>query len=155
MQFVRTANDYDARTVADRLRQADRDEIIAATGKDPLFAVFDSLDASVFAVTVLSPHGEPIALGGIVQHPTDPLVGIIWLVASQAIFDHPIWFLRQSRRFLPNLLKVWPVLTNAADERNTAHLNWLTWLGATFTKRIPEFGFEGRPFQEFVLCASR
>lgn len=155
MQFVRTANDYDARTVTDRLRQADRDEIIAATGGDPVDAVFASLDASVFAVTVLSPHGEPIALGGIVQHPTDPLVGIAWLVASQSLAEHPMWFLRQSRRFLPRLLKVWPVLTNAADERNTAHLDWLTWLGAIFTKRIPAYGAERRPFQEFVLCASR
>ena len=59
-------------------------------------------------------------------------------------------FLRQSRIELKKVHKEFPVLFNYIDARNTVHLRWLKFMGFTIIKKLEIFGYEGRPFYEFV-----
>jgi hypothetical protein len=59
-------------------------------------------------------------------------------------------FLRQSRIELKKLQKLYPVLFNYIDARNTVHLKWLLYMGFTVIQKHEVFGYSGLPFYEFV-----
>ena len=67
-------------------------------------------------------------------------VGYPWLMATPEIENIPMTFLRESKRWLEDVHKVYPIMTNVADERNGVHLKWLKWLGFSFVNRYQNFG---------------
>lgn len=149
--FVRRATLDDVKSVAERLRQADAEELRAVTGQDaravlPLCAA----DGREILAAGLTSTDRPEILFGV-----DPVVGverfgIVWLVGTDVIFDHPVVFVQRTREWLDKFHEDYDVLTNLIDERNTRHLQWLQWMGFKFIRRVPSFGAENRPFIEFV-----
>lgn len=139
----------DVEYIAPRLREADRQECIAATGKDPLEILKMSLLIGDITLTLTATDGTRVGLLGVAKSPL-PDAGVIWLCATDDIYQYQMTFLRRSKKVLPKLLELYPVLHNAVDARNELHIKWLKWMGFTFIKRHEEWGAEKRPFYEFV-----
>lgn len=148
MFYARLAEPDDVPVLAATLRDADRDEVLAASGRTPLEALTDGLRWSSPAYTLVDGEGTPIAMLGVV--PLDDLAGSVWLLGTDGIQKESIRFLRGSRLGLQKLHEVRPVLTNAVDARNTLHIRWLQWLGFTFLAEVRGAGPGGLPFYEFV-----
>jgi hypothetical protein len=146
---VRRAQLDDARTLAPRLREADRMEIRANSGDDPQRVLERGIEASVPSCAMLDDAGEVLALFGVVPHPTDARFGIVWMLGSDALVARQAIFLRTSKHWLARLYSVYAALGNVIDARNTVHLNWLKWLGFEAVSRIDRHGVEQRPFIAF------
>ena len=139
----------DVEYIAPRLREADRQECTAATGKDPLEILKMSLLIGDITLTLTATDGTRVGLLGVAKSHL-PDAGVIWLCATDDIYQYQMTFLRRSKKVLPKLLELYPVLHNAVDARNELHIKWLKWMGFTFIKRHEEWGAEKRPFYEFV-----
>ena len=64
---------------------------------------------------------------------------MIWLCFTSEYARHKLSFLRFSKQLLPRLLKAYGVLTNVVWTKNTTHVEYLDWLGATWTKLDDDF----------------
>jgi hypothetical protein len=148
---VRPSAARDAIDMAPRLRVEDMAEIAAASGRPPVEALGEGFACSRPCFTV-EYNGRPAAMFGVVPSPDTefPRLGVVWLLGTDAVrvFGRP--FLRHSREWLVRACEGYDVVGNFVDERNTAHVRWLKWLGFTFLKRHEHFGRLGLPFMEFV-----
>lgn len=145
---VAPAQPEDALRLGPSLRQADRDEVLAASGMDPTQALRLGLAISADAYTILA-GGVPIACFGVVDRGGGE--GAPWLLGSDAILTHWREFARRSHDELERVRRPWRTLENYVDTRNTLHLRWLEWLGATFYGVEPEYGVARLPFRKFQL----
>jgi hypothetical protein len=145
---VRSATLADVYHIAPRLREADKAEIKASTGRPPLDALKDGLSRSRGCKVGITPEGEPVVIWGVV--PVDPMVGGVWALATDELSKHKIKFLRGSREHLDEMQEQFPVLMNVVDARNILHIDWLSWLGFTFIAEHPLWGVEQRLFYEFA-----
>lgn len=138
----------DVEALAPRLRQADIDEIRAASGLDPETALRLSRQVSSLCFTVFG-ESKQIAMFG-VRAEDNPSIGRIWMLGSDEIHDHRFGFLRMSKPWVALLQERYPILYNYIDARNSAHIRWLDWLGFTFINEVQNYGFEQRLFYQFV-----
>ena len=144
---VRPSVLHDCYVIAENMRKEDRQEVLAYGGGEPLEAMVSGFIHSDDPRTVLV-GDEPVAMfgSGIVEEG----VGAVWLLGTDGIKDIKVQFLRESKYWLNQLYEDYDLLFNFVDERNEVHIKWLKWLGFTFLKRHENFGFENRPFIEFV-----
>lgn len=149
MITVRPARTGDAESLAGRLRDADRREIQAFSGREPLEELRRGLARSDPALALVDERDMPLALFGVAPARDRPGVGYVWLLGSAELAPRRVAFLRLSRPWVARLQERYPVLTNCVDARNTVHLRWLRWCGFTLTRLVPEYGAERRPFYEF------
>lgn len=138
----------DVDALAPRLRQADIDEIRAASGLDPQTALILSRQVSSMCFTVFG-EGRQIAMFG-VRPEENPSIGRIWMLGSDEIHDHRFGFLRRSKSWVDFLQDRYPILYNYIDARNSVHIRWLHWLGFSFINEEHSYGFEQRLFYQFV-----
>ena len=134
-----------------RMRTADLREIAAATGSDPEAALAISVGSSPVAWAWLY-KGRVMALFGVAPYPGRPGVGIPWLLGAKGADKHKIFFLRQSRKYLTEMLALFPVLENWVDCRNTASIQWLSWMGFAMCEVRPFFGIQRLPFIRFNIA---
>lgn len=149
MGYVREYRDDDARYIAEHLRAADAREIAASCGQLPaLDALRFCASSSGLLCTIMGQ--QPAAVFGVV--PVDDHAGAVWLVGTDELTKSPLrrQFLAEGRGYFDRLHDFRPLLFNYVDERNTLHIRWLEWVGCTFINRHPSYGFEKRPFLEFV-----
>lgn len=133
MPEYRTARFDDVLDLAPRLRQADRDEIEAATGlDDPEKALSLSFTLST-QCWVVTHDGVVHGMFGAGQDPNEDRHGIVWAMTSdELVTDHRVWFIRNSPRLLDMQHERYPFLWNWIDARNELHIRWLEWLGFKF-----------------------
>jgi hypothetical protein len=136
----------DALAIIPRLRQADINEIRATTGLSPEPVLLAALSRSL---TLVSNSGEPVGFCGI-DPAEDPMLGYVWMVATDRLVKYQREFIRESRKWLDEAHEEYPMLGNFVDARNTLHIRWLDWMGFHFINRFEEWGFERRPFLQFV-----
>lgn len=137
----------DAAELAVAMREADRAEVGAATGWDPLEALRRGLEDSAECWT-LRIDGDLVGMYGVVD--LGSRVGIGWLLTGDAIEDHARAFWQVCKRELPELLERWDVLYNAIDCRHTKALRWAERLG--FVLFEPEmYGALDLPFRPFIV----
>lgn len=146
---VAPAEPADARRLAPRLREADRREVFAAAGLDPLIALSASLGRSALAWTGWV-GAEPVALFGVARPSLLAGVGLPWLLGSDLLLRHQRAFLRRCPGYLERMRRGHLLLHNWVDERNAASRRWLAWLGFRFDPPAP-FGRFGRPFRRFWI----
>jgi hypothetical protein len=151
---VRRAQLDDARALAPRLREADRMEVRASSGEDPLTALERAVRGSQPSCAMLDESGEVLALFGVSSHPARPGCGTVWMMGSDALVSRRGVFLRTSKYWVEQLHRRYAVLGNFIDARNTVHLRWLHWLGFKTGRRVERFGFEQRPFIAFCRVRS-
>ena len=142
---IRAIKETDAKIVADSMRQAERDEIEAATGNSPIVALTSSIGASVeaYAVFRLS-DDEPIALFGVV--PLAGTTGQIWMLTSDEIASVERSFAKQSRKAISNLLTRYDRLFNLVDCRHRVSIAWIKFCRGEFHGK---FDLNGYPFELF------
>ncbi len=138
----------DAYLLAPDLRQADKDEIYASTGDAPIQALVEGVQCSDQCLTIWD-RDRPLGMFGLAHHEALPGVGLVWMVATDALPTIIRDFVRQTPLYLSLFHSSYRVLGNFVDERNAVHIKWLKRVGFTFINRHPKFGFEGRPFLEF------
>ncbi len=144
---VRESVLHDCYEIAENIREADRREILAMSGAEPLEAMVSSFMCSDEPRTILA-GDTPVAMFG--AGFVEPGVGMGWLMGTDGIHDIPMQFLRETKYELEQLHDTYEMLFNYVDERNTVHVKWLRWLGFKFINRHEQFGVENRPFFEFV-----
>lgn len=136
----------DAVRLAPYLREADRQEVLAASGMEPLPALRIGYEASTDPQTILE-AGYPIAMFGVV--PTGDGVGAPWLLGSGRVEVNWFTFLRRSRDVFARVRQPWRGLENHIDERNTLHIRWVQWLGFDLVERVEDYGVGHLPFWRF------
>jgi hypothetical protein len=149
MLRVRPARPGDAADLAGRLREADRREIRAVVGQDPLPVLEEGVAWSDPCLGVELRDGRLVGLFGAGPDADRPGVGVVWLVGSEELVRYPLSFLRLSRVWLKRLHEAYPVLDNCVDVRNEVHVRWLRWCRFETVRRIEHYGVERRPFLEF------
>lgn len=146
---IRLATVADAHALV--LRAADRAEVEALTGRDPREALVESVERSALAWAGLA-DGELVCLFGVVPMTLTGVTGVPWLLGSDAVTRYGRPFLRRNRFYVAEMLRVFPVLRNVVDARNTVSIRWLAWLGFTLGAPQP-MGVRGLPFIPFTRSA--
>lgn len=134
------------------VRQADRDEIGAASGKDIATALRESFELSEMCWAGLV-DGEVACLFGCGSVTVTSLIGVPWLIGTDLVERHAKAFLRRNRPMVAQMRERWPHLVNWVDVRNTKAIAWLEWLGFTMHDPAP-YGVAGRLFRRFELGGS-
>lgn len=151
---IKPATYFDALKISYRMRPEDIREAADLGGVNPQQAVQVSLKASeasgkaYIAYVEDSPEvvfgvGQSFAIG--VGHP--------WLLGSDSIQKYPVRFIKLCKVYVPEFLKLFPILTNLVDSRNTLHCTWLEFMGFKFIKDYPDYGPGRILARQFVLCA--
>ena len=136
--------------LAPHMKQADREEVKAASGLEPLEVLLKSLKLSEKAYAIMAGN-EVIALGGLV--PLTHNVGIPWALTSDKVTLYPKQFCKIAKKLLKGFHKSYPLLTNFCDVRNHTTIRWLKWCGFQFISIIPEFGVAKIPFVQ-LICST-
>lgn len=142
----RSASAEDAKWFAPRLRAADRQEIIAATGETPDLTLRASVamgDAMVGMV-----DDEPVALLGFPMMSLLPTTIRPWMVGTDQVEAHDRAVARASYEMVNLHRRRCDVMVNHVDGRNLKAIKWLGWLGFTIEEARPH-GPYGVPFHRF------
>jgi len=142
---VRLATEADALSLADRLREADKREIIAAMGvpKESLLLGVKSPDPTYVAV---DEEDVPQIIFGTAPSPS-PVLGFVWMMASPEIKECWVRLLRETPHWIDRMSEGYEVLGNVVHEENSVHIRWLKWAGFVFLRRVE---FNGHFFYEFA-----
>ena len=137
----------DIKYLAPRLRQEDKQEILAGSGLIPYYAFLNGFQNSVIVFTIFNPKNKPVGIFGV-----DDLgngVGGIWLLATKDLATIKIAFLKQCREVVKVLNQKYKILWNYVDCRNQLPIKWLKWCGFKFINK-QNYGVLNKPFYEFI-----
>jgi len=137
----------DIKYLAPRLRQADKEEILASVGLTPYEALMIGYLENVIVFTIVNKNNEPVAIFGI--NDVGQNVGAIWLVATDKLKDIQYSFLRENKKVIDFLNTKYKILWNFVDCRNSLHIRWLKWCGFKFINK-QNYGVLNKPFYEFI-----
>ncbi len=143
---IREAVRSDIHALKDKLREADREEILAAGNASSEAALTQSFEGSslCFCVDI---EGSPAALFGIVP---ESLVGEranVWFLGSGEMKKIRKTFVKLSRKFIDQFLDVYPCLWNLVDSRYHTSVRWLEFCGAQFGKTVKMNGVDFYSFE--------
>jgi len=145
---VRKSVQADVDWLKDNLRPEDAEEVTASHGS-PEEALQLGLDESEECWTIIVEDTEEIAgIYGVCRE--DEMTGVVWLLTAPPITKIQIPFLRGSRKWVRDINKKYPLLTNAVDADYQVAIDWLRFVGFTFIKRHETWGVGNKPFLEFV-----
>lgn len=155
--YTRDAQASDIDVLARDLRDADKAEILAASGSTPAEALEVGLihaqsDLGVARVACL-PDGTPVAIYGVAS--VAPGLGAIWMVATNQFHKLHRQFLRECRSEIAEITSRFDLVYNYTDARNEVHHRWIKWAGFKIIKRHESFGVGKVPFLEFVLIPEK
>jgi hypothetical protein len=132
----RKATLQDADLLSRRLREADKRELMAGSEKSPFESLAFGVRNSIESWTAYDEQEPdiPIAMFGCKETDT-PGYATIWLLSSDGLFDTLSYvkaLIGEAPKFLAAWLYKYDVLFNRVHRENTAHINWLKYLGARF-----------------------
>lgn len=144
LSHVEHVKDWHVIVLSERLREADKAEIKAISGLPPLRGLIESVSLSSVSYSIME-EGIPVAMYG--ARKTQEDLGLVWMLASEAIERNTFQFLRKSVEYIDALHDEvgCAVLTNLIDKRNTLHHKWVKWIGFSMGKEEPH-GPYGLPF---------
>ena len=138
-----------AEAMAPRLRKADRDEVLAASGLNAAVALRIAVERSRRSDAWLV-DGEPAAIAGVMDCAGAPHIGVVWMLATDVADKFPKRLLLGNREYVSSLLIGYDILLNFVDNRNIKAQKWLQWLGFTLEEPRPH-GVAGLPFRQFWM----
>lgn len=142
----------DAVSLAPRLRESDVREMTAAYGIAPQAALLESLEVSDDDMCWVAKLGDvPVVMFGV--NSIAPDTGGIWMLASDEVYSNKRDFMRHCWNHLMLMHTRYRYLTNFVDVRNQVAMRWMRKLGFEAVQFLPEFGYEGRPFIQYVSGA--
>ncbi len=142
--YIRPAMPGDTWLLLPHIRQPDIDEL-EALGYTPEQCMRGGLANSRESFTMFI-HGRPAGMFGAAEGQFT----VPWAIFTSVIDQHPVPFLRASRRYIDSLTDY---LENWVDARNTLTIKWLAWLGFTIDEPVP-VGLRGELFHRFWRCAT-
>jgi hypothetical protein len=136
--------------ISKNMRKADVEEVAAAGGKGPVRALSGSLERSAVAWTGMI-DDRPVCMFGV--SPIDILGGIgsPWLLGTDEIERCAVSFLRLNKRYVAQMLDLFPHLVNFVDARNKLSIKWLKWLGFRFDPEPVPYGIWDMDFYKFEM----
>jgi hypothetical protein len=136
--------------IARNMRKADVEEAAAATDTGPCRALRESLVRSDLAWTGLV-DDRPVCMYGVC--PIDILggKGSPWLLGTDEVERYAVTFLRANKRYVAQMLDLYPHLENYVDVRNELSIKWLRWLGFQFDPQPIPYGVWEMPFFRFRM----
>ena len=137
----------DIKYLAPRLRQTDKEEILAGIGKTPYHALLIGYLECAIVFTIVNPKNEPVGIFGVTDCGNG--TGAIWLLATDGLAKIQIAFLKECRKVVNVLNKKYKILWNFVDCRNQLHIKWLKWCGFKFINKT-NWGVLNKPFYEFI-----
>ena len=148
--FSRKATVADGKELAEKICDADRLEI-EGLGQSVDFIPFYILMSDV-ATSFFDSEGNLAGIAGIGPDGR-PGVGVIWMLTTDAISNHPLVFVRNAKKWITEHSKPYSMLWNVADARNHVHRKLLKHLGFSAVRSI-NIGPFFLPYMEIVkLCA--
>lgn len=140
--------------IAQGLRPADLAEIKATIGdrEEPFWALFESWENSVSTWLILDGTGLPIGVFGVAAHYVHGL-GMAWMMGTEGLEREALSVARQTRHFVAELHRFFPILTADVDARNELSMKWMEWSGFRIADANPAFGPEKRLFIKYVRTA--
>jgi len=150
---IRPATENDTSTVASLLREEDRLEVQATSGRDPALVMLDGIRHGAECWLVSNAAGEPLCIWGVVdsfESVLDGRVGCIWMLTTTHVERHKKEFFRASKAMVASLLRDWDVLFNLIDCRYERAIEWGRRIGFEFGDPT-RFGVEGRLFLPFEV----
>ena len=148
MLTVRKATKEDAISLAPRLREIDKRELVISTGSTDIESILtEGIEISSACFVAVDSDDIPHIIFGV--SPTSvSFTGCVWMVGTEAIKENWRQLLRETRQWVERLSTNYKLLINSVYVKNPIHLRWLKWAGFTFIK---VFYVKGEPFAEFVL----
>ena len=125
--------------VASHLRLEDRREVEEGHGVDSFTSLISKAQEGS-CVYFEVPNGKTAGMAGVEDD------GCIWMLTTNAIYDYPLTFARESKRYVERHSN--KTLWNIVDKRNTIHLKLLKFLGFEFSEEIFH-GPNNLPFIKF------
>lgn len=144
---VRPAVRADAEYIASRLRAEDRAEVEAATGRSPSEIVPLSFDLSTQCYAIRHAFDsqvddQPCALFGVADDAEVEGLGLVWLLATEDVFDVRASVLEAAPYYLNTMSTRYPLgLHNLVDHRNLLHLRWCLKTGFVEIGQVELNGF--------------
>ncbi len=131
------------------MRQADRDEVYAASGASPDGALRRAVALSdrVYSARV---GGELAAILGVAPISLLAGEGAPWMLGTDLVSSHPRQVLLIGREMVQDWLHRYQRLSNWVDARNTASIRWLARIGFTIRPAQP-YGAFGAMFHRFEV----
>lgn len=145
MPIVRETQVQDIHYLIQNIREDDRNEL-KALGLTPEASISRGYLHSDKLYSVVDDENKTIAIFGTVF--VTNKVCRVWLLASNLINNHKIYFLRNSKKYYQEITKGYDTAYNAVHAKNKLHIQWLEWLGAKFTK---DYVFNGEVFRLFHI----
>lgn len=148
---VRTVRDGDAEYLAAHMREADREEVEAATGESPYEALVDGLRISTHAFAA-ERDGRLIALWGFTPISLLSGIGVPWMLGTDEVYRCGRSLTRVAKASFEHVQPLYPVLLNYVDARNTRAIRWLQFVGFQVFEAEP-YGVAQLPFHRFEMRA--
>ena len=133
--------------IATHMRAADVTEVWLAAHKTPHQAMQDGFNMSVKAWTIMQ-DGVPIGMFGVSSVSVLGNTGIPWLLGTDAMLKIRRQFIRESMRYLDEVMALYPRLVNFIHAGNVQSLRWLMWMGFDFEGPV-KAGPDGAEFFKF------
>lgn len=149
MEVARVTEEH-IQYLAENLREGDRNEAEAATGKDPLEVVRDMVERSVEAAALLI-DGNLLTIFGHLPA-ASPLYerwGRLWNLTTHHVEKHPKAFHRFAKQVVESVGTRYDALVSHVDARYDTAVRWTARLGYE-VEGIDLGGPENRPFLRFV-----
>lgn len=135
--------------IAANVRAADRAELWASSCSAPGDVLKRGLSVSAKTWTGMI-DGVPVCMFGVAPASVMAGAGRPWMVGTDMLDRYPRTFLRRCRPMVYEMLDMFPYLENYVDFRNTRAIEWLRWLGFSFSE--PELiGPFRLPFLRFYM----
>ncbi len=151
MSLVRPSVWQDAHELATRLREEDVAEIRASSGSTPIQALQSGILSGTESYTIVTDAGLLIGIFGINHVPElGPGQACVWMLATPELPSIKLELFERWPFYVDSFHHRYPLLWNFVDARNETHLKWIKRCGFTFLKLHEKFGYEQRPFYEFV-----
>ncbi len=145
---IRDSIGKDVDLLAPIMREADKQEAMAAAGSTPLETLREAIRVSSPCLTAMD--GEtPLAMFGVT--PAERGSGVVWFLGSDAATERPREMMRLSRLWLGRFRSQFPLLWNFVDARNTVHIRWIRSMGFEFLSTHHDFGHSQLPFHFFYI----
>ena len=125
------ASASDVLYVAERLREADLQELYAMHGKDvdvPML-LLQSWKESIQRYTIIA-NDEPVGIFGLAE--VAPKLGAPWLVGTDGLPKIAKSFITGCPHYVERMLDTYPNLVNYVHKDNRLAIRWLKYLGFTF-----------------------
>lgn len=140
--MIRPTTAQDVLLLADQMREADKKEVEALSGLDPLATLTLGLFHSSTCITGFGEEGELLGICGVV--PVIPgWQGSVWMLTTDAIQKYAKTLVKEGRKWLDQQQAEYPVLTNVVTESNDVHVRLIKHMGFEFKEPIDNYGAAG------------